>query len=77
METPRGRDAAGSQGFESLLLRAYRLTSPFPSHSTSTTKQEEDGRTWNTHQGVPCVSTSGKGFKRERRQLKLLLRKKV
>lgn len=60
---PEREDAAGSQGSEGLLLRAYGLTSPLPSHSTSTTEQEEDGRPWNAHQGVPCVSALGKGLK--------------
>lgn len=41
-EPLRVRDAAGSQGFKSVLLSAYDLTSPLLSHSISTTKQEED-----------------------------------
>lgn len=42
-EPLRGRDAAGSQGFKSMMLGAYGLTSPRVPHSASTTQQEEDG----------------------------------
>lgn len=73
-EPLRVRDAAGSQGFKSLTLHAYGLTSPLLSHSTSSTKEEEEGRTWNANHGIPCVSAAGRGFKRKRTQVKLLLR---
>lgn len=54
-EPPRGKDAAGSQGFEGVMLSAYGLTSPLLSHSSPTAKQEEDERRWNANHGIPHV----------------------
>lgn len=62
-EPLRARDAAGSQGWRSLAVSAYGLTSPLPSQSTSILDRKTEG-------GPQIMASlthtsSGKGFKRK------------
>lgn len=71
-------EAAGSQGFTSVTLSAYGITSPLLSHippaqSRKRRREKVERTSWYSL----CVSASGKGFKRNRRQVKLLLRERV